>query len=250
MLINELQPILDEPALLLKEKKLLVIADLHIGIEQELQQNGLHVPSQTNLMEQRILTILQTYDIHDIILLGDIKHNIPTSTIQERTDVQRFLEVIKPFSKLHITPGNHDGNIDRLLTADIIMHPSDGFIFEGIGFIHGNRWPNKDIMECEQLVIGHTHPTVMLTDRLGYRSFEQCWVRSSCKPQKLREKYPSSQNRQVLVVPAFNPLCGGVAVNKDPLLGPFSTLLDIENAEVYLLDGSALGKVKDIDSSS
>ena len=30
--------------------------------------------------------------IHDIILLGDIKHNIPTSTIQERTDVKRFLE--------------------------------------------------------------------------------------------------------------------------------------------------------------
>ena len=44
----ELQPIIDEPALLLKEKKLLVIADLHIGIETELRENGLQVPSQTN----------------------------------------------------------------------------------------------------------------------------------------------------------------------------------------------------------
>ncbi len=243
---TELQPILDEPALLLKEKNLLIIADLHIGIERELQENGLQVPSQTNQMEQRLLSILQTYEIHDIILLGDVKHNIPTSTIQERTDVKRFLDVIRPFSKLHIIPGNHDGNIDHLLTAEIIMHPSDGFIFEGIGFTHGHRWPKKDVMQCERLIIGHTHPTIMLTDRLGYRSFEQCWVRSSCVPQKLQEKYPSSKNMQVLIMPAFNPLCGGVAVNKDPLLGPFGSILDIENAEVYLLDGSSLGKVKDI----
>ncbi len=33
-----LQPLIDEPALLLKEKKLLVIADLHIGIENELRE--------------------------------------------------------------------------------------------------------------------------------------------------------------------------------------------------------------------
>jgi len=243
---TELQPTLDEPALLLKEKNLLVIADLHIGIERELQENGLQVPSQTNLMEQRLLSILQTYEIHDIILLGDVKHNIPTSTIQERTDVKRFLDVITPFSKLHIIPGNHDGNIDRLLSSEIIMHPSDGFVFERIGFIHGHRWPKKDIMQCEQLIIGHTHPTIMLTDRLGYRSFEQCWVRSSCVPQKLQEKYPSFKNMQVLIMPAFNPLCGGVAVNKDPLLGPFGSILNVENAEVYLLDGSSLGRVKDI----
>ena len=49
-----LQPLIDEPALLLKEKKLLVIADLHIGIESELRENGLQVPSQTRMMEATI----------------------------------------------------------------------------------------------------------------------------------------------------------------------------------------------------
>jgi len=246
----ELQPIIDEPALLLKEKKLLVIADLHIGIESELREKGLQVPSQTNVMEQRLISILTTNTIHDIILLGDIKHNIPSSTNQERTDVNRFLNSIQTYGTLHVLPGNHDGNIDRLLTPNIQLHPSDGFVFEGIGFTHGHRRPTNEVMQCEQVIIGHTHPTVMLTDRLGYRTFEQCWLRSAPHSDKLIEKYPTSPTSQILVMPAFNSLCGGIAVNRDPLLGPFKSLMDIDNAEVYLLDGSSLGKVKDLKESS
>ncbi len=245
-MLPEIQPIIDEPAFLVKEKKLLVIADLHIGIESELQENGLQVPSQTNVMEQRLISILTTNTINDIILLGDIKHNIPSSTIQERSDVNRFLNTIGTYGTLHVLPGNHDGNIYRLLPSTVKLHPSDGFVFEGIGFAHGHRKPNREVMECEQVVIAHTHPTVMLTDRLGYRTFEQCWLRSIPLFDTLIEKYPTSQILQILIMPAFNPLCGGIAVNRDPLLGPFRSLLDIENTEVYLLDGSSLGKVKDL----
>lgn len=245
-MLPEIQPIIDEPAFLVKEKKFLVIADLHIGIESELRENGLQVLSQTNVMEQRIISILTTNTISDIILLGDIKHNIPSSTIQERTDVNRFLNTLETYSNLHILPGNHDGNIYRLLPSTVKLYPSDGFVFEGIGFTHGHRKPNKEVMECEQVVIGHTHPTVMLTDRLGYRTFEQCWLRSVPHNDTLIEKYPTSHNLQILVMPAFNPLCGGIAVNRDPILGPFRSLIDIENAGIYLLDGSFLGKVKDL----
>lgn len=245
-MLPKLQPIINEPAFLVKEKKLLVIADLHIGIETELQENGIQMPSQTNVMEQRLISILTSNTIDDIILLGDIKHNIPSSTIQERTDVRRFLNTLQTYGTLHVLPGNHDGNIDRLLPSEVKLHSSDGFVFESIGFTHGHRKPNQDVIECEQVVIGHIHPVVMLTDRLGYRTFEQCWLRSVPLSDTLLEKYPTSHALQILVMPAFNPLCGGIAVNRDSLLGPFKSLIDIESAEVYLLDGSSLGKVKDI----
>jgi len=242
----ELQPIQDEPALLQKEKKLLIIADLHIGIENELQENGLHIPSQTRPMQERVITLIDTYDISDLIILGDVKHNIPTSTTQERSDVRRFLDTIKTHATLHILPGNHDGNIGRLLSTDIKLHPSDGFVFEDIGLAHGHRWPTEDVMQCDQIVAAHTHPTIMLTDRLGYRTFEPCWLRAFCNQEKLHRKYPKSKNPMVFIVPAFNPLCGGIAVNRDPILGPFNSILDIQNALVYLLDGASLGKVCDI----
>lgn len=242
----ELQPIHDEPALLYKEKKLLIIADLHIGIETELQENGLQVPSQTGLMQERVIALLDTYDIADLVILGDVKHNIPTSSVQERSGVRRFLDALHARVTLHILPGNHDGNINRLLSPGIMLHPSDGAVLHGIGLVHGHRWPSDDVMRCDQVVVAHTHPTIMLTDRLGYRTFEPCWLRAFCDQEKLHERYPASGNPLVYVLPAFNPLCGGIAVNKDPLLGPFHSLLDIPNALVYLLDGSALGKVRDI----
>jgi len=245
-----LQPLIDEPALLLREKKLLVIADLHIGIESELRQNGLQVPSQTKLMEERLISIITKNQVNSIILLGDIKHTIPLSTYQERTDVKKFLDTIQPYCTVHILPGNHDGNIDRLLSSNIQLHSSDGFVFEGIGFTHGHRIPSNEIMQCDQVIIGHSHPTVMLMDRLGYRTFEQCWLRGPPRIGALKEKYPQSSTSQILLMPAFNPLCGGTAVNQDALLGPFRSLIDVDNAELYLLDGSLLGKVKDLKDSS
>ena len=247
---TELQPIIEEPALYLAKQNLLVIADLHIGIERQLHENGVRMPSQTGMMEKRLISILQTHEINDIILLGDIKHNIPTSTIQERTDVKRFLDTIQQYCTLHVLPGNHDGNIHRLLGPDIQLHPSNGFVFHGIGFTHGHRWPSQDVMCCEQVVIGHSHPTVMLMDRLGYRSYEQCWVRGTSFSEKLNKKYPESTTSQIILMPAFNPLCGGIAVNEDILLGPFGSVIDVDNAELYLLDGSSLGKVKDLKESS
>jgi putative SbcD/Mre11-related phosphoesterase len=244
-----LQPLFDEPALLLKEKKTLIVADLHIGIESELRQNGLQIPSQTTTMEQRLISIVTTQDIENIILLGDIKHTIPASTNQERADVKNFLRTLQSYCTLHVLPGNHDGNIHHLCFPPIQLHPSDGFVFEGIGLTHGHRRPSPEVMQCDQVVIAHSHPTVLLTDRLGYRTFEQCWLRGPMRQEVLQEKYPGSPTSEILLMPAFNMLCGGVAVNRDSLLGPFRSLIDVDNAELYLLDGSLLGKVKDLKES-
>jgi metallophosphoesterase superfamily enzyme len=186
------------------------------------------------------------YRPKDIIFLGDIKHNIPILTFQERNDVKNLLKKIQSFGLIHILPGNHDGNIKKIIPEDVILHPSDGFIYENIGFIHGHRWPDIRLMKCDQIIIGHTHPTIMLSDRLGYKSFEPCWIKGKFIKSKIEEKYSNTKNPQILVMPAFNPLCGGIAVNMDGISGPFGKIMDIKNSQVYLLDGSYLGYVKDI----
>ena len=246
MQLTEIQPILNEPALFIQDKNILVIADLHIGIESELKEYGLHTNSQTQKMTDRLISLCEKYKPNEIVLLGDIKHNIPSSTIQERRDVRNFLETIKPYGTIHLLPGNHDGNIKKISPEGIIIHRSDGVIFENMGFVHGHRWPNEEIMQCEQITIGHTHPTIMLTDRLGYKTFESCWLKGSFIEERLKEKYPGSKYPQILVMPAFNPLCGGIAANREGVTGPVGKIMDVENAQVYLLDGSSLGRIKDI----
>jgi hypothetical protein len=224
MNLSEIQPIPNERALFISSKKILVIADLHIGIEKELREHGIRAPSQTKTMAEQVVSICKKYKPKEIILLGDVKHNIPSSTIEERRDVRNFLETIQSFGIIHILPGNHDGNI---------------------GFTHGHRWPSSEIMQCEQLIIAHTHPVIMLADRLGYKTFEPCWLKTNTI-DKLKERYPDAKNFEILVMPAFNPLCGGIAANTQGINGPIGKIMDVENAHAYLLDGSSLGKIKDI----
>jgi uncharacterized protein len=242
---NAIQPIANEPVLFVKDKKILVLSDLHIGIERDLQQSGLHICSQTYLMLNRLLFLIQQYIPDKIVLLGDIKHNIASSTIQERKDVTWFFESIKKFGEIHVVKGNHDDSIQRLVPPEIIIHPSDGCILDDIGFVHGHRWPNKEIMQCDNVIIAHSHPRIVLTDRLGYKTYESCWLRGKAH-HTLKQRYASVSNITIVVMPSFNALCGGVAVNSEPLLGPFQKIIDLQHALVYLLDGSYLGKVKDI----
>ena len=86
----------------------------------------------------------------------------------------------------------------------------------------------------------------MLTDRLGHKTFEPCWIKGDFVKTKLIEKYPESSNPEVLILPTFNRLCGGVAANKDGITGPLGKIIDIQKSQIYLIDGTSLGKVKDI----
>jgi len=244
--ISEIQPIPNEPALFIKNKKIIVIADLHIGIESELREHGVNAQNHTQKMKDHFISICKKYKPKEIVLLGDIKHNIPNSTICERIDVKKFLESINEYGTIHIVPGNHDGNISKILPKEIIIHSSEGYLFENIGFIHGHRWPSNDIMKTDQIIMAHTHPTVMLTDRLNHRSFEPCWVKTCFIEQKLKEKYHDSSNPQLLIIPAFNPLCGGIPINKDKIVGPLGKMIDIDSAEIYLIDGTLLGTIKNV----
>lgn len=244
--LSQIQPIPNEPALIIKNKQILVVADLHIGIESQLREQGLNTSSQAQNMINHLLSICKKYKPKEIILLGDIKHNIPSATIQERRDVKNFLQIIEEYGTIHIIPGNHDGNIKKLSSDEIIIHSSDGFSIENIGFVHGHRWPSEEIMQCEQIISGHTHPTVMFTDRLGYKTFESCWIKGMFLKNKLKEKYRNSIHPEILVMPAFNPLCGGIATNQEGVTGPIGKIIDIQNAQIYLIDGTSLGRVKDI----
>jgi uncharacterized protein len=245
-----IQPVPNEPALLLGDHAAMVVADLHIGIERELREAGLSIPSQSRQMETRLHALITTYQIQDVYLLGDIKHNIPTWTIQERTDVKFFLQRLATKTTVHILPGNHDGNIEYLTPPSVKIHPSNGIALDGLGLLHGHRWPGTDLFTSSTLIIAHTHPTIQFTDRLGFKSIESCWLRGPCQQEKLAQKAPDAVCQQLIVLPAFNPLCGGIAVNKEELLGPVAGLLDIQETSVYLLDGTALGKIPDLTESN
>lgn len=242
-----LYPVPHAPVLWIHELKMLVLADLHIGIENELKEHGLQVPSQTLKMKKKLFHLAEEYKPETIIILGDIKHSIPSTPFLEKKELYNFLEGLLDFASVHVIPGNHDGSIKHFIPDDIQLHSSKGFQINSIGFVHGHRWPKRSIMNGEFLFCGHSHPTVMLSDRLNYQNFEPCWVKTSLLKENMKKRYDHfNPDLKVVVFPAFNLLCGGSAVNKDGLVGPLKNIVDLANADLFLLDGTDLGKAKRI----
>jgi len=125
------------------------------------------------------------------------------------------------------------------------------------------------VLSSDILIMGHLHPVVWFRDKLGIWTVRQVWVVSNCDSEKLAIAYlkylnvtPTTKPREVLltktgvkindpkliIVPAFNDLVGGVSVHNltRRLMGPIirSTSVDIDTAEIYLLDGTYLGDPK------
>ena len=280
-----IKPIQPYPALLLRRKpeRVLVVADLHIGWEAPLTQKGVHVPSQTPKILDRILQLIKTCKPTCLIFLGDVKHAIAKVEMEEWRDIPDFFEALeKKVPDIQVVPGNHDGNLEPLLPETVKILPSTGVVFGNVGLFHGHAWPAPELLGCRSLVTGHVHPMVAFRDPMGFRITRQVWVKAACDGQRLAKSLfkrlgvkvkanPSILLRdrfnvrlrvsQLFIMPSFNEFLGGQLVNKRKLgkatksrafIGPVlrSGSINLDDAETYLLDGTFLGNVNQLKSLS
>ena len=240
----DIQPVYGIPALRIDDTY--IIADLHIGVEAHLMKKGFHLTSRTDEMFN---TILETSGGCDhLIVVGDVKDSVPGSTKQEYREIPDFFErLMSVFENIDVVRGNHDTNIDEFLPKGIRIRPSTGMRIGDVGYAHGHTWPSEDVMKCKTLVLAHEHPAVMFRDGVGKQTTEPCWFRGSFREGMTR--YPSMPE-SFIVIPSFNRMLGGspVNVNNGKFLGPLinDDYLNIDDAEIFLLDGINLGRRKDI----
>ncbi len=249
MIVN---PIPDSPASIINKE--LVLADLHIGIKKSYEERGIRIPSQTEEILKRIERITRKNNIDSITLLGDVKNEIPKISWQERDEIPKFLEKISDFGNVKIIPGNHDGNIDKLIPNQrrekFNLYGTRGFVNseKDVGFVHGHTWPNPDIFKSSKILMGHSHPIIEFSDKLSSKYREKCWIKMPLKRGRLEDVYGEKiewGDPEIIIQPAFSNLVGGSPFNssRNSLLGPVfnsgSAILD--EAEIYLLDGTYLG---------
>ncbi len=242
------------PTLFIPEIKSLVIADLHIGIEYELYKSGIKIPNQVKEMKKNIEKVIKQTKAERLIILGDIKHDVPGINYQEIREIPEFLKSLSKKIKIDICLGNHDTYLKEILSEDIKLHGTKGFKIKNFGFNHGHAWPSKELLTCDYLIIGHTHPIIQFIDKFGYRIIEPVWVKGKIDKTKIKEKYKVNETGklEVIIMPAFNRLLGGTPVNtkttKDELLGPLlkNDFINMQTVEFYLLDGTYIGKLKNL----
>jgi putative SbcD/Mre11-related phosphoesterase len=239
---------LTEPALLL-ENKILIVADLHIGLEHEIYKSGITIPSQVKKLEERIDKLIKQTKAEHLIFLGDVKHQVPTISWQEYREIPEFLNHFSKI-KVSIVKGNHDGNIERLAPKEVDIYSPKGFRINGFLLNHGQSWPSKEDIDAEYLVISHVHPAIEFWTE-NFRSIEPCWLKCEIDNDKLFKKYKIKTNiKQGIVMPAFNHLIGGMALNSEDFepIGPLlkNEILKWKKSQVYLLDGTFLGELEDL----
>lgn len=276
--MSNLKLVDSEPALMLRrgKERVLVIGDLHIGWEVTLARQGIHVPSQTFKMLLRLEGLIERNHPTRLIMLGDVKHSITGTELEEWHDVPEFFErVLKLVPNVQVVVGNHDGNLEPLTPSKVELLPSSGTtIWEKYGLIHGHAWPTPLILGCDTLILGHLHPAITLRDARGYKITRPVWITASCDPTILLRGTLKAAGIPVkgdlltvlnerfhvrpavthcVFVPPFNDFLGGRPVNlkrleekhADEGLGPLlrSGAVNMEEAEVHLLDGTYLGRV-------
>lgn len=240
-------PLYKKKALLLGNS--LVVADLHIGVERAFAGKGIKVPSQTEKMKNEILSLLKKTKAEVLIVLGDFKHNIPLISYQETREVPAVVEELSKNAEMHIIKGNHDGNIEKLLSKSTCKISAHEVLGDAV-LAHGHAWIRKKEIEEKLIVLAHAHPSISFKDEFDRKAKEEVWVRSAFT-EKARERHEFKKAPEVIIMPAFNRLVSGAPLNEraeKELIGPYlaSGAVGMENAKIYLLDGILLGELKDI----
>ncbi len=265
-----------QPAALIKsaKKKTLVIADPHLGWEMALQKKGIHVPSQTPKLLKKLVALLSRYKPDSLLILGDVKYTVMTSEPGEWHDIPDFFNEIKKYiTEVGVIRGNHDANLEPMLPEYVKMHQATGVIVGDVGLFHGHKWPSPALLQCKTLVMGHLHPVVVFRDPAGFKITRQVWMKANCNAEALTrillqkhgvkiegttaetlQKHYGVKTRaqEIFMMPSFNDFLGGRPVNEtrprkelgsEALIGPVlrSEAVDVDNSEIYLLDGTYLG---------
>lgn len=237
-------PLFGERALHLPDAQAVAVGDVHVGLETDLSQAGVHLPSQTSRMRARLEAILARTQAKRLVVIGDLKHKVPYSTRQEIRELPGFFRGLP--AKVELVPGNHDVDLEGLVEVEV--HEATGIRVGDVALLHGHTWPGEEIMGARTVVTCHNHPAVLLMDELGHRHKEPAWIRAPFT-DKARERYPAlPEDAQMVVMPAFNELTGGTAFNAlegARLLGPIfnNGLVDADAGRVFTLDGVELGTV-------
>jgi hypothetical protein len=242
----DIEPVPDVPALVAGD--LLVAADLHIGLEEELREKGIRVPGRAEAMASLLVETADRRGADRLVLLGDVKHLVPKMASRERRDVYVFFrDLAARFREIYIAQGNHDGMLRHIVPRSVKFRSPYGFRIEDVGFCHGHAWPFKKVMEAKTLLMGHNHPAVAFRDAMGHRQILPCWMRV---PFRAKHRRYARLPREAIVVPAFNELCGGMPVNdvRARFIGPLfdEDVVDVGAASVHLLDGTRLGSLRDL----
>jgi uncharacterized protein len=251
-----LVPVTDAPALVIEPDRrgaarTLVVADVHLGLGASRERPAGPFEGSSERLARELVRLVRASRADRVLIAGDAKHPIVGTPPALRAVVFGFFShLLTEGIPVELVLGNHDVGIVRHLPREVTVHPATGLVRDGVGVFHGHRWPSNAVLQASRLVAGHLHPGFRLAptvdDPEGKR---RCWVRVELPPppppSRRHRRHAELRSREIVILPAFNPIAGTEALNRDrPARGRsflYRRFLACGTARAYLLDGTDLG---------
>ncbi len=181
-----------------------VVGDIHLGFEEEINDNGYNIWDKTEEITENILRL----NSKKLILLGDLRKGYTEILPREGGILIKFLSILSnKFDEIIITKGNHDGGLEKISNRFKNISVTSEFIHRNVGFMHGHALPSMKLAaESKFVCLSHLHPSVILRDSNGVIYQQDCFLFLNIKLPK--KKYKDSTLTKGLVVPKFNEYIG------------------------------------------
>ena len=204
-------------ALLWPEKRMLIVADLHLEKSSHFARRGYFLPPyDSHETLTRLMSVLMETDTERLLILGDCFHDRSGYDRLSPQDYQIFDE-LRDYNPIWIR-GNHDGDF-----VPSGMESYDVYMDSGISFRHE---PSGTALE----ISGHLHPKATIHYK-GSLISRPCFIRDTTK----------------MIIPAFGSYTGGLDVLDKSISqffpGPTGIHLLGEN-KIYAIPMNLLAPVK------
>ena len=182
---------LAEGGLWLPERRVLAVADLHVGYEAWHAAHGTTVPRvETRHLSRTLRTLVERLRPDRVVVDGDVVHaRTPRTTLSERRALASVLSGAGT-ADLVLVAGNHDRALaDLHEEAPVVTHVEGEVLFA-----HGHATVERP--PGAWLVVGHEHPVARLTPVTGPALRLPCFLVDA--------------GRRTIVLPALSPWAAGV----------------------------------------
>lgn len=213
------------PAAYIKSIDALVVADLHIGVEGVLSEEGVFLPRTVSESTIHLVyDALDSYSPSKIILNGDVKHGFGLLNTSEWGLIKSFFrELVSRGLDIIVIRGNHDNYLGVLLDK-FGLKLLDRYDYNEYTFLHGHKMVDWDDVN-KVLIIGHEHPSIYLKDELGARYKFKCFL------------WGEHEGHKILVLPSVGELASGSSVNlysfADEILSPILKHVNLHEFRPY-----------------
>ncbi|MCS7116124.1 MAG: metallophosphoesterase [Nitrososphaerales archaeon] len=217
------------PALFIERTNTLVVADLHIGLEDEREIKGVHIP--TTLLPKilnAIINPVKETGCSRLVIAGDVKHEFGKPTEAEWWGVKRLFKALREVGcEIEVVKGNHDNYIIYILKELGIKLHRSSLLIDRFLIKHGHEPLQDDEKRMKQIIIGHEHPVIAIKDDVGVKHRFKAFLHGKLG------------NKVITVLPSISPLAYGTDINEVPvqeLLSPILREAGIDDLIPYAIE--------------